>query len=175
MPLPKPTPPDEMTGRQLARALGYLLHRFRDQLNRHDWDTLHEASRRLNQHEGIVRDVLPDLRNRISEPEGALVRLLSPGVATALLLDGLRPAREKARGRRRLLAERPGRYAAPGRLRRKHPCPHAAEVGSVSVWFVALPIHGTNRQTETPTVRLEAALGRVTYSAKRRSRPGSRS
>jgi hypothetical protein len=40
-----------MTGPQLAQALGYLLHRFRDQLNRHDWDTLHEASRRLDQAE----------------------------------------------------------------------------------------------------------------------------
>jgi hypothetical protein len=85
-----------MTGPQLAGALVHLLHRFRDQLNRHDWDTLHEASRRLHQHEGLVRDVLPDLRNRITELEGALVRLLPPGVATALLLDGLRPARENA-------------------------------------------------------------------------------
>jgi hypothetical protein len=93
MPLPKPTPPNEMSGPQLARALGYLLHRFRDQLNRHDWDTLHEASRRLNQHAGLVRDVLPDLRNRITQLEKALPRLLPPGVATALILDGLRPAR----------------------------------------------------------------------------------
>jgi hypothetical protein len=83
-----------MTGHQLARALGYLLHRFRDQLNRHDWDTLHEASRRLHQHEGLVRDVLPDLRNRVTQLEEALPRLLPPGVATALILDGLRPARE---------------------------------------------------------------------------------
>jgi|SRR6516225_961060 hypothetical protein len=98
MPLPKPTPPDEMSGPQLAQALGYLLHRFRDQLNRHDWDTLHEASRRLNQHEGLVRDVLPDLRNRITELEGALARFLPPGVATALILDGLLPARENAPG-----------------------------------------------------------------------------
>jgi hypothetical protein len=82
MPLPKPTPPDEMTGPQLAQALGYLLHRFRDQLNRHDWDTLHEASRRLHQHEGLVRDVLPDLRNRISELEDALPRLLPPAWLT---------------------------------------------------------------------------------------------
>jgi hypothetical protein len=43
-----------------------------------------------------VRDVLPDLRNRISELEDALPRLLPPGVATALILDGLRPARENA-------------------------------------------------------------------------------
>jgi hypothetical protein len=43
-----------------------------------------------------VRDVLPDLRNRITQLEGALARLLTPGVATALLLDGLRPARENA-------------------------------------------------------------------------------
>jgi hypothetical protein len=83
-----------MTGPQLAQALGYLLHRFRDQLNRHDWDTLHEASRRLNQHEGLVPDVLPDLRNRITQLEGALPRLLPPGVANALRLNGFRPARE---------------------------------------------------------------------------------
>ena len=82
MPLPNPTPPDEMTGPQLAQALGYLFHRFRDQLNRHDWDTLHEASRRLHQHEGLVRDVLPDLHNRSSELEPALARFLPPGVAT---------------------------------------------------------------------------------------------
>jgi hypothetical protein len=96
MPLPKPTPPNELTGPQLAQALGYLLHRFRDQLNRNDWDTLHEASRRLHQHEGLVRDVLPDLRNRITELEEALPRLLPPGEATALLLGGLRPARENS-------------------------------------------------------------------------------
>jgi hypothetical protein len=87
-----------MTGPQLAQALGHLLHRFRDQLNRHDWDTLHEASRRLHQHEGLVRDVLPDLRNRITQLEDALPRLLPPGVATALILDGLLPARQNAPG-----------------------------------------------------------------------------
>jgi hypothetical protein len=92
-----------MTGPQLAQALGYLLHRFRDQLNRHDWDILQEASRRLNQHEGLVRDVLPDLRNRITQLEEALPRLVPPGVATALRLDGLRPARENA-----LRSARPG-------------------------------------------------------------------
>ena len=94
MPLPKPTPPNELTGPQLARALGHLLHRFRDQLDRHDWETLDEASRRLEQHEGLVRNVLPDLRNRITQLEDALPRLLPPGVATALILDGFRPARE---------------------------------------------------------------------------------
>jgi hypothetical protein len=105
MPLPKPTSPDEMTGPQLAQALGYLLHRFRDQLTRYDWDTLHEASRRLNQHEGLVRDVLPDLRNRISELESALPRLLPQGVADSLILDGLRPARDNAPGRRDPVAD----------------------------------------------------------------------
>jgi hypothetical protein len=67
-------------------------------LTRHDWDTLREVNRRLHQHNGLVRDVLPDLRNRIAQLEGALPRLLPPGVATALLLDGLRPARENAPG-----------------------------------------------------------------------------
>jgi hypothetical protein len=85
-----------MTGPQLAEALVNLLLRFRDRLTRYDWDTLNEARRRLSQHEGPVRAVLRDLRNRISELEGALVRLLPPGVATALLLDGLRPARDNA-------------------------------------------------------------------------------
>jgi hypothetical protein len=85
-----------MSGPQLAQALGYLLHRFRDQLNRHDWDTLHEASRRLNQHAGLVRDVLPDLRNRITQLESALPRLLPQGKAASLILGGLRPARENA-------------------------------------------------------------------------------
>jgi hypothetical protein len=85
-----------MSGPQLAGALTNLLHRFRDQLNHYDWDTLNEASRRLDQHEALVRDVLPDLRNCITQLEDALPRLLPPGVATALLLDGLRPAREKA-------------------------------------------------------------------------------
>jgi hypothetical protein len=83
-----------MTGPQLARALGCLLHRFRDRLNRHDWDTLHEASRRLAQHEGLARDVLPNLRNRITQLESALPCLLPPGVANALLLDGFKAARE---------------------------------------------------------------------------------
>src|SRR5262249_31484634 len=46
--------------------------------------------------EAALSDVLPDLRNRITDLEGALVRLLPPGVATALILDGLRPARENA-------------------------------------------------------------------------------
>ena len=55
-----------MTGPQLAEALVNLLCRFQDRLTRHDWDTLHEASHRLHQHEGLVRDVLPDLRNRCS-------------------------------------------------------------------------------------------------------------
>jgi hypothetical protein len=56
---------------------------------------LAQASRRLGQHEGLVRDVLPDLRNRITELEDALPRLLPPGVATALILDGFRPARDR--------------------------------------------------------------------------------
>jgi hypothetical protein len=52
--------------------------------------------RRVEQHELLLCDVLPDLRNCISELEGALVRLLLPGVADRLILDGLQPARENA-------------------------------------------------------------------------------
>ena len=43
-----------------------------------------------------MRDVLPDLRNRITQLEDALPGLVPLGVATALILDGLRPARENA-------------------------------------------------------------------------------
>src|SRR5262249_55849142 len=107
MPLPQPTPANEQTGPELAKSLASLLHRFRDQLNRHEWDILNEASRRLNQHEGLVRMVLPDLRHRITELEKALTRLLPPGVADSLILDGLLPARENA-----------PRSAPPGNKRR---------------------------------------------------------
>ena len=79
MHLPKPTPAKDLTGPELAQSLTSLGYYLRDRLNRHDWDTLREAARRLRQHEQLLREVVPDLRNRICELEEALARLVPPG------------------------------------------------------------------------------------------------
>jgi hypothetical protein len=79
MHLPKPTPPHELTGPQLAECLTSLGYRLGDQLDRYAWDLFTEAARRLKQHELLVRDVVPDLRSRIGGLEEALARLVPPG------------------------------------------------------------------------------------------------
>jgi hypothetical protein len=80
MPLfPQPTPPHDLSGKDLAERLAKAFYRFRDRLTRHDWDALNEAIRRLQHHERLVRDVLPDLRNRLTELEEALTYRPPPG------------------------------------------------------------------------------------------------
>ena len=79
MHLPKPTPAKDDTGPELAKHLTGLGYWLRDRLNRHDWDVLSEAARRLRQHEQLLREVVPDLRSRVTELEEALVRLVPPG------------------------------------------------------------------------------------------------
>ena len=79
MHLPKLTPADDLTGPELASRLTALGYYLRDRLNRHDWDVLSEAARRLRQHEQLVGEVVPDLRNRITELEAALARFVPPG------------------------------------------------------------------------------------------------
>jgi hypothetical protein len=92
----EPTPPHHLTGCQLADYLTAFYVRNRDRLAAEEREVLWEVVCRVEEHERLVRDVLPDLRNRITQLEEALPRLLPPGEATALLLDGLRPARENA-------------------------------------------------------------------------------
>ena len=65
-----------MTYMSSLTSLGYHL---RDCLNSYDWDALSEAARRLRQHEQLLREVVPDLRNRVIELEEALARLVPPG------------------------------------------------------------------------------------------------
>jgi hypothetical protein len=79
MHLPKPTPAEDPTGPDLARSLSNLGYHLRDCLNRHDWDVLSEAARRLKQHEQLLREVVLDLRNRVNQLEEALARLVPPG------------------------------------------------------------------------------------------------
>jgi hypothetical protein len=74
--LPPPTPANELRGDQLAERLAYVFYRFRDRLTTPDWDALHEAVRRLKQHEQLLRSVVPDLRNQIADLEAALARYL---------------------------------------------------------------------------------------------------
>jgi hypothetical protein len=59
----------QMTGKELGEQLWQLIRRFPDQFNGDDERLIGEAERRLRAHDGLVADVLPDLRNRITALE----------------------------------------------------------------------------------------------------------
>jgi hypothetical protein len=43
-----------------------LIYRFRGHLHRREQDALEEAARRVRQHERLVAEVVPDLRNQLT-------------------------------------------------------------------------------------------------------------
>jgi hypothetical protein len=54
---------------QLTETLVAVLTRCRHRVSEREWDVIEEALRRLAEHERLVRQVLPDLRNRLSAAE----------------------------------------------------------------------------------------------------------
>jgi hypothetical protein len=54
--------------------------RCRHRATEREWDMIEEAMRRLNEHERLLREVLPDLRNRLTaaEPGAAAETRLRP-------------------------------------------------------------------------------------------------
>jgi hypothetical protein len=81
MRIPKLTPARDLTGPELAERLTHLGYDLSASLNRHDWDLLTEAARRLRQHERLLREVLPDLRNRLTRLEAGAIPTPSASLA----------------------------------------------------------------------------------------------
>ena len=61
--------PAQLTATQLADHILRFCTQNRDRLDTQAWDVALEACRRVRQHEGLLRDVLPDLRNRLAAAE----------------------------------------------------------------------------------------------------------
>jgi hypothetical protein len=78
MRIPPLTPVHDLTGPELAERVTRLGWDLSANLSRGDWEVLTEAVRRLKQHEQLLREVVPDLRNRIGELEAAVALLLRP-------------------------------------------------------------------------------------------------
>jgi hypothetical protein len=64
-----------MTARQLGDYLTVYHMRNRGRLSAEDREVLWELVRRIEQHERLVREVVPDLRNRLTQMERALAQL----------------------------------------------------------------------------------------------------
>jgi hypothetical protein len=58
-----------LSARQLAETLQRIAYQARGRLTPEEWDHLAEAIRRLKQHEQLVHDVLPNLRDRLTQAE----------------------------------------------------------------------------------------------------------
>jgi len=67
-----------MTTGQLAEHLAHAFCRNRNRLSRQDWDVAEEVLRRVRQHEQLLADVLPDLRNRLTSAEQLLTTAFTP-------------------------------------------------------------------------------------------------
>jgi hypothetical protein len=73
--------PRQQSAKRLTHTLVAVLTRCRHRATEREWDTIVEALRRLNEHERLLREVLPDLRNRLAAAEsgdGPGVRPLIP-------------------------------------------------------------------------------------------------
>jgi hypothetical protein len=80
-----PRPPVILTRHQLAKRLTEtllaVLTRCRHRASEGEGDAIEEAVRRLAEHEGLVRHVLPELRNRLTAVEtggGEEIRPMPP-------------------------------------------------------------------------------------------------
>jgi hypothetical protein len=63
--------PRRLSAKQLSETVVAVLTRCRYRATKCEWDAIEEALRRLKEHERLVRDVLPELRDRLTAPEGA--------------------------------------------------------------------------------------------------------
>jgi hypothetical protein len=63
--------PRQHTAKQLTQTLVAVLTRCRHRASKREWDAIEETLRRLKEHERLVGEVLPDLRNRLPPAEGA--------------------------------------------------------------------------------------------------------
>jgi hypothetical protein len=61
--------PRQQTAKQLTHTLVAVLTRCRHGATEREWDAIEEALRRLKEHERLVREVLPDLRSRLTAAE----------------------------------------------------------------------------------------------------------
>ena len=67
--------PAELTATQLEDRILRFCTLTREHIENHGWAVVREACHRLKQHEGLLRDVLPDLRARLTAAEGGRSRL----------------------------------------------------------------------------------------------------
>jgi hypothetical protein len=55
-----------LSAKQLADILVAVLTRCRHRAGEDEWDAIQEALRRVGEHERLLRDILPELRNQLS-------------------------------------------------------------------------------------------------------------
>jgi hypothetical protein len=56
----------DLTAKQISETLMQIMVRLRYRCTDEEWMAVEEGIRRVKEHERLVQDVLPDLRNRIS-------------------------------------------------------------------------------------------------------------
>jgi hypothetical protein len=61
--------PRNLSAKQLSEIPVAVLARCRHRATEREWDAIEEALRRLTEHERSLRDVLPDLRDRLAASE----------------------------------------------------------------------------------------------------------
>jgi hypothetical protein len=61
--------PRNLSAKQLSHTLVAVLTRCRHRASEREWGAIEEALRCLGEHERLLRDVLPDLRNRLAAAE----------------------------------------------------------------------------------------------------------
>jgi hypothetical protein len=62
--------PRNLSAKQLADTLVAVLTRCRHRAGEEHWDGIEKALRRLMEHERLVRRVLPELRDRLTDAKG---------------------------------------------------------------------------------------------------------
>jgi hypothetical protein len=58
--------PRNLSAKQLAEIVVAVLTPCRHRAGEDEWDAIQEALRRVGEHERLLRDILPELRNRLS-------------------------------------------------------------------------------------------------------------
>jgi hypothetical protein len=61
--------PRSLPAKTLGETLVAILSRCQYGAEQWEWDVIQEAQRRLREHERLLRDILPELRNRLSAAE----------------------------------------------------------------------------------------------------------
>jgi hypothetical protein len=61
--------PRNLSAKRLSETVLAILTRCRHRAGEREWDAIQEALRRLGEHERLLREILPELRTRLSAAE----------------------------------------------------------------------------------------------------------